>query len=126
DAIVCMTWGSSTALSRIEVHFNVGAPDAWVSLGGGIAGAGGVPVLTGNGPLTSASQVTLNLAEAAPSSPCVLFLGTHQGLLPFKGGTLVPAATIFVPLATNAAGKLSLGGTWPPGMPSGLALLAPL
>jgi hypothetical protein len=43
-------------------------------------------------------------------------------MAPFKGGTLVPAATILLSLPTSGAGGFSPTAAWPPGVPPGASL----
>ena len=49
----------------------------------------------------------------------MLFVGLSELGAPFKGGTLVPAVDLLVPLTTDAAGGTSLQATWPAGIPPG-------
>ena len=50
----------------------------------------------------------------------MLVIGLSAINVPFKGGTLVPSPDILITgLASNSLGLLSLGGTWPSGIPSG-------
>jgi len=95
----------------------------FVGLGGALAGGLGEPVLTGDGPLTAGSTITLALTNAAPSSSASLFIGFSQLDAPFKGGTLVPTPDILIPgLPTDGSGELVLSSTWPAGVPSGTEL----
>lgn len=93
---------------------------AWSDLGGALSGSLGAPVLAGQGPLTAGSTTTLSLAQANPSSPAVVFVGTQLAGIPFLGGTLVPAPpAIILPVATSANGSFLAAGIWPAGVPSG-------
>jgi len=95
----------------------------WTSLGNGLSGITGVPVLTGSGTQVAGQPAALALGNAAPSAPCVLFVGFASNPTPFKGGLLVPVpAQLVVPFATNASGALNLPFTWPAGLPSGFSL----
>ena len=96
--------------------------DAWTDLGSGLAGSSGVPLLEGSGPLAPSSGNQLDLAGANPSSPATLVFGLSLLDAPFKGGTLVPAPLLLVPLATNAAGALTVPFLWPTNVPPGTAL----
>jgi len=96
---------------------------AWSDIGSGLAGASGVPVLAGTGTLAAGCTGTLSLTSAKPSSPALLFVSLSSAPIPFKGGVL--AANPFfltVTLGTNASGALSLGYTWPSGVPAGASL----
>jgi hypothetical protein len=95
----------------------------WADLQQGLAGAAGVPELSGEGTLAAGSPVTLTLAEAAPSAVTFLVVGASLLGAPFKGGTMVPNPDLLVgPLSTDAAGALPLAATWPSGLPSGATL----
>jgi hypothetical protein len=101
--------------------YRTGLP--WMDVQQGLAGAAGTPELSGTGTLQAGSTATLTLAEAAPLKPVYLFAGPAEFDVPFKGGTLVPAATVLLgPLATDAQGRVVLSGTWPAGVPSGTEL----
>ncbi|HEX5009773.1 MAG TPA: hypothetical protein VFY71_05180 [Planctomycetota bacterium] len=96
----------------------------WTALGFGLAGAAGVPTLSGSGSLVAGSSGAITLASAAPSSAALLFLSFALTPTPFKGGTLatVPVA-LMVPLATDPAGSAALAwASWPSGLPAGLDL----
>jgi hypothetical protein len=96
--------------------------DAWADLGSGLAGSSGVPLLVGSGPLAPSSGNQLDLSGADPSTPATLVFGLSLLDAPFKGGTLVPAPLLLVPLATNPSGALSLPFLWPSNVPPGTAL----
>ena len=94
----------------------------WLDIGHALAGAGGAPSLEGDGSLQGGSELTLALAGALPFASTTLVIGLSDISLPFKGGTLVPAPNIvLVGLATNAAGTVTLGATFPTGVPPGLS-----
>jgi hypothetical protein len=98
---------------------------AWVSVGGGVAGSAGLPVLVGAGTLAGGAPVSLTLNGAASFQPVILILGGAALNLPFKGGTLWPALQVVVSgLPTDGAGHLAIVSTWPAGLPSGLQLWA--
>jgi subtilisin family serine protease len=95
----------------------------WVTLGGGVAGAGGLPVLAGTGPLVGGEVVTLTLAKGPPSGVAFLVLGFMQVNAPFKGGVLVPSVNVLsAPLPLNGAGALALATPWPSGLPAATKL----
>lgn len=96
--------------------------DAWVDIGGALAGTNGEPLLTGLGPLTPSSPVSLVLVDAKPSAAAALVVGVVLLNAPFKGGLLVPDPLLIVPgFVTAADGSLTLDATWPAGIPAGLA-----
>jgi homoserine dehydrogenase len=83
----------------------------WTDLGGGLAGATGIPELDGTGTLAPSTPGALILTHAAPSAPCLLFFSLLAVSVPFKGGTLSafpPYATI--QLVTGPGGGVQL--TW--------------
>jgi hypothetical protein len=100
--------------------FGFTATDAWQDLGQGLAGVTGNPVLSGTGSLAASTSLTLDLSNANPSSNALLIIGFSEIDLPALGGTLVPSIFMILPIgATDGSGNLSLGGTWPNGVPSG-------
>ena len=95
----------------------------WHDVGQGLGGSFGTPDLNGLGDLEVGAPMGISLTGAAPASAAYLVVGFAELGLPFYGGTLVPAFEpplgTFFPLSTNGAGGLSLGSTWPAGVPSG-------
>jgi hypothetical protein len=80
----------------------------------------GVPLFTGDGTACPSTTVQMSVTGAAPSAGAFLVSGFSTVLLPFLGGTLVPAPDVITTgFATDAAGALGFGLTWPTGMPSG-------
>lgn len=94
----------------------------WWLLGTGIPGTSGVPIFRGEGELLAGTPVTLTLRNALPSTPVTMFAGLTQAAVPFKGGTLVPAADFTIGLVTDPIGEFSVATTWPDGVPSGTEL----
>ncbi len=94
--------------------------DTWSDLGFALAGAPGVPVLSGDGSLAPLTAGSLDLSNAAAASPAMLFLSTFNNPSAFKGGLLVPVPPLLqVLFFTDGTGALSLPFTWPFGPPSG-------
>lgn len=86
----------------------------WVADGPGLAGAAGVPELSGTGLNLPGAPSMVLLEGAAPGAPCVLVLGLAKASAPLKGGVLVPQASELVPLpATDPQGSASLTDAWP-------------
>ena len=85
-------------------------PSAWTWLGNDLAGVNGKPLMVPTGTLAPASPWTLSLTDAAPSTTAFLITGLSTVYLPIKGGVLVPANHVLIPLPTNASGELSFGG----------------
>jgi polyhydroxybutyrate depolymerase len=97
----------------------------WEELGTGIAGVQGTPSLAGAGALLGDDGWELLLTGAAPLAPTWLVVGFAEGLVPFKGGVLVPGLdehTLLLPFLTDDSGALSLNEHWPLGLPSGFAV----
>jgi len=109
--------------SDIDAIEAVHAVPTWSTVGSGLAGINGVPLLSGTGTLTASSACSLALTSARPSAPTLLFVALSSTPVPFKGGALVawPAATT-VTLITDGSGALLLPFTWPTGIPAGLSL----
>ena len=98
--------------------------DPWKGLSGGLAGAHGLPELSGTGSLRPGTPMSLHVSRAAANASVVLVAGLQTLDLPFKGGTLVPAPQLPVSgLVTSALGTVSLGASWPPGLASGQGLV---
>jgi hypothetical protein len=101
-------------------YINNLASPAWLTLGDGLAGALGTPVLSGSGTMADGQTVTLSLTQALPGSLAALVVGDGPQGLPFKGGVLVPEPdAIFLGLPVDGAGELSISATWPVGVPVG-------
>ncbi len=100
--------------------FETREPDAlYHLLGNGLAGAAGIPVLRIGGDLTAGSPATLDVSNAAPSAFGGVFIGTSLAPQPLFGGTLIPSINVLRLFGTNASGELSLGTSWPAGLPPG-------
>lgn len=101
-----------------------GASGPWTDLGGGLAGATGIPQLSGQGPLAPNTPGSLVFAGAPPQAQSILFFSLLEVPVPFKGGTLSaypPLATYI--LVTDASGGLLLPWTsWTPLLPPGLEI----
>ena len=100
-----------TATDGLEDPCVVGSlPSAWAWLGNDLGGINGKPLMVPTGTLAPASPWTLSLTDAAPSTTAFLITGLSTVYLPIKGGVLVPANHVLVPLPTNASGELAFGG----------------
>jgi hypothetical protein len=122
----CVLWavgrifGENGDLAPFAARMDPAGTSPWTLLGGGLAGAGGVPLLTGDGTLAAGDAVALQLSGAAPAAPASLVVGLSALNAPFKGGVLVPAPDALLSgLVTDALGGWLLAGTWPAGVPSG-------
>jgi len=82
----------------------------------------GPPRLSGTGPLTPNSALTLSLAKAQGSTPAWLVVGLVPVVAPFKGGTLVPRPDLVFGLFTGPAGTLSINSVWPDVQPPWLTV----
>lgn len=111
-----------SCLSRGIAVLTVPYEPAWSDLGQGLPGGGGTPALAGSGPLTPGSENGLDLSGAAPSAAATLVFGLTVLNAPFKGGLLVPAPLLLLPLGTDAAGVAALPFEWPVGVPAGTEL----
>jgi len=96
---------------------------AWTDQGNALAGIAGDPKFVGSGTLAAGSGNTLALSLAKRNSVGGLFYGVAGGLVPFKGGTLVPFP-FFGPitLPTSGTGTITLPFTMPAGVPAGTTL----
>ena len=90
----------------------------WTDLDGGIAGASGVPILSGTGTPFAGIPVGLALANAKPSGAAFLIAGDQFSGLPLLSGILVPQPDLVVgALPIDSSGGLAFAGPWPPGVP---------
>ncbi|MHC5209227.1 MAG: hypothetical protein ACYTG2_00740 [Planctomycetota bacterium] len=96
--------------------------DPWTDLGFALAGTHGLPSLDGTGTLVGGTPLSLDLTNAVASSTATLFAGLSKLYAPFKGGTLVPSFEIMILGLPTGTGSVSLGGTWPTGLPTGVSI----
>ena len=72
------------------------------------------------------TPIAIDLDNALESATAFLVVGVTRIDAPFFGGTLVPGFEppqgLFLILATNGAGSLSINDTWPTGLPSGFTV----
>ena len=104
------------------------ADPAWIDLGSALAGTHGEPALSGSGPFTAGSSVSLDLSGGLENASAFLVLGVDRVDLPFKGGVLVPAFTpplgTFLGLPLDGGGGLHVESALPGDLPAGLTLNA--
>jgi hypothetical protein len=95
----------------------------WLDIGNGLAGTLGEPVLSGDGPLAALTPLSVTVSNALPDTSMALIAGFVEVNLSFKGGTLVPSPDVLITgLPTGPAGSLTLGSTWPAGIPAGFTI----
>ncbi|MCZ6598877.1 MAG: VCBS repeat-containing protein [Planctomycetota bacterium] len=98
----------------MAVRFNPDAGGPMVDFGFGVAGASGVPQLTGSGPVEAGSAFTLDVTGALPNARALLVTGFSPDCKAQLGGTTVPAADVVQRgFVTDGAGSLTIAGTWP-------------
>ena len=124
---------SSTTLS-VTYHYLVPAGQAatwwipsphWTNLGGGIPGLLGIPSLYGMGGLGNGEFTAIALHGGPPLTPCFVVVGASAINLSFKGGTLVPAVDLLIPLGnTDSGGNVSGSVQWTTTVPSGATIFA--
>lgn len=94
----------------------------WDSLGNGLAGSHGVPVLGGAGYFVPGLGVTVTASQMLENRTAALAIGLQAINAPFKGGVLVPSLDVLVPgLSTGPTGEIALTGAWPNGVPPGFS-----
>lgn len=86
---------------------------AFRDLGFGLAGAAGVPVLTGSGTMTPGGPFHLQLTHVAPNHACVFVLGASRLDVPLFGFTLVPSPEVPVLVVADGNGNATWALTWP-------------
>ena len=127
DSLPCLGLNVSGAILDLNavsmaVRFSetVGAP--FVDMGSGLAGAGGIPALSGTGSLEAGSAYSLDVTGAASSAPAAIAIGASADWQVLFGGTIVPALdAIFAGLTTTGSGTMNLNGTWPATAPPGVS-----
>lgn len=94
----------------------------WVDLGGGTVGINGQPQLDTFGPLTAGSTTTIQLTDAAPSAPMVVWLAlTNPAPFAALGGTVHTFPYNLQLLRTSdVSGSFSQSVAWPAGIPAGI------
>jgi len=101
-----------------------GTAGPWIDLGGGLAGATGIPDLVGSGPLSPGTPGSLKLIDGAPSAPCMVYFSLLAVDVPFKGGTLsaFPPIGTFLFVTNPTGGILLPWSAWPGTLPAGLEM----
>ena len=97
----------------------------WNDLGNGLAGAGGIPTLTGSGSTQPGQAITVDLTGAASNAAGAVLVNAEADFTPLFGGTLVPSLsgpTVVLGYTTDGSGAASLNGAWPAGGPAGTVL----
>jgi hypothetical protein len=109
-------------LLRLTLTVVDAPPAAWLDLGHALAGTSGAPQLAGTGNLCRSAPGTLELSSAKPAATAFLVVGFGSLWTPFKGGTLLPAPGVVVPLPLDGTGAVSVPFTFPIGVPEGTQL----
>jgi FG-GAP-like repeat len=96
-------------------------PSPWVNMQHATK-APNPPQLAASGQPTAGATVTLDVTNGLPNAPVMLVLSTGEANLPIGESICVPSllppvVTFITTLDSN--GALSLGGTWPSGVPAG-------
>ena len=95
----------------------------WTEVEVGLAGGAGEPRLVVQGAPQAGAPIVLGITHTLPSALVQLVIGFAQVNLPFKGGVLVPAPALLLPLPTNAQGMFLIKTSWPAGVPAGTPLV---
>lgn len=125
EVMVGFPYDDAGGLDTGRVRVWSGALPVWSQHGAGLAGAAGVPALSGKGLLVAGTSGALDLKGAAASATCLLLGSVGSTPFPFKGGVLyaLPPALQFL-LSTDGSGRLSLPwAAWPAGVPGGTQLV---
>ena len=96
------------------------ADGPWEDLGGGTPGINGPLTLAGTGSLVGGTPASLDLTAAPANALTIAWLSFSSAPVAALGGTVhaTPFSSQFL-FNANAAGAVSLGVTWPAGIPSG-------
>jgi hypothetical protein len=100
--------------------FMVRRTTSWTDMGGASLGSVGLPTLSGSGPLTAGSSLTIDLVNAPGGALMLAWLSFTSSPKTIYGGTLYPFPDpIGFLLTADPAGALSITTTWPAGIPAG-------
>ena len=109
---------------RVLPNRTYGPGSPFLDLGGALGGTNGYPIQIASGTLVAGQPFSFRLASGPPSGQAWHIVGLAALNAPFKGGTLIPAATLVNgPFPLDGTGGLNLAGNWPSGG-SGLTLWA--
>jgi len=111
---VCVTWTATDVQNNsLQIMASAGGVPPFTDLGFALAGTTGNPSLVASGPLTPASNVTLNLTNALPNTFGAYVVGVAYSPLPIFGGTLIPSPTLTFPFVVNGSGNNTKNLVWP-------------
>ncbi|HEX5011447.1 MAG TPA: integrin alpha [Planctomycetota bacterium] len=99
------------SVNYVLVYSGIEKP--WTSLGGGAAGAFGIPTMEGVGSLAVDTTASIQIDHANPGGIGFLILGTSSLGLPFKGGALIPSPDFVFPFLLDASGGAALSNKVP-------------
>lgn len=114
--------GGNPFSTEVQVTANrtYASADPFADLGADLHALESYPILLADGSLTPGQIVTFGLRSATPDAGAFLVVGYSLAVLPFGGGTLLPAPDLLVgPIAVPSDGALDYAGAWPEGVPSG-------
>ena len=119
DALPCSGTGVVAATvdtTKVPLAIRYRTDDeAWFEVGGGSAGANGVPALSASGRFLAGETVDLTLQNGPANAPALLVLADSPRCVGVLGGTLVPNLTILIPGAvTDGAGSFAVSAVLPP------------
>lgn len=81
------------------------------------------PIFAGWGSLEAGSTFAVRSYDLFDSPQIWFLVGLTRIDQPFKGGVIVPSPDLIVgPVSSDAFGSVTLGGTWPAGIPGGTEL----
>ena len=97
--------------------------EPWTWLGGGVTGVGLQSYLAGSGGLVAGDPMGLKLFDGPPGFVWLIVSVNELGA-PFKGGVLWPAPDLVLPAGPPLFNNLIVVGSWPAGLPAGLAFVS--
>lgn len=107
-------------VSNVRIAYRRGSE--FTGLAGGIAGALGTPVLEGDGVLEPLGTLTLELDGANPGVQAFHVIGVSELNAPLRGGILIPAPDVLVPILVGASDGVTLSIPLPANVPAPLSL----
>jgi hypothetical protein len=104
----------ASGLGWDDFVFCLGSSAAWANYGSGFAGTFGVPALVAQNRPILGGPLALDIGNSlGATTPALLVFGLAQASIPTnKGGTILVAPSLWIPLSLPAGG-LSLAGTVP-------------
>ncbi len=117
-----LSFGFQPDAVGVLVNRSYGPDSPFTDLGFSSFGPLGTPKLFADGTLVPGSAASFDLIDGAPGQLGWFPIGLSALEIPFEGGVLVPSPDKVLLRVIDAAGRASVAGDWPQGVPSGTQL----